>query len=110
MSIIKIDEDVNNLLGDLVITLIDEGYFVENIKAIAYVQEIYTFIRTIPTLRQRNTTNNEKGTYYAAFKINRRTSWYILYDINTDGDFLIRHVMNNHSNEYPYFISSSREI
>ena len=107
MSVIKIDEAVNTFLGDLVIILINEGYFSENVQAVAYAQEIYAFIRTIPTQRQRSTSNSEKGTYYASFKINRRTSWYILYDINTDGHFLIRHVMNNHSKDYPQFINSS---
>ena len=106
MSAIKISEEVNNLLGDLVITLIDEGYFVENLRAVAYVQEIYAFIRTVPQQRQRTTTNPEKGGYFATFKINRRTSWYILFDIDASGDFLIRHVMNNHSYDYPQYIGS----
>jgi hypothetical protein len=105
MSVIKIDEAVNTLLGNLVETLIDEGYFVENIRAIAYVQEIYTFIRTIPQQRQHNTTSTEKGTYYSLFKINRRTTWYVLYDIDSSGDFLVRHMMNNHSADYPLYIS-----
>lgn len=108
MSIVKIDKHVNDLLGDLVIILIDEGYFIENVRAVSYVQRIFAFIRTIPEQQLRTTANTEKGSYYASFKINRHTSWYILYDIDADGNFLIRHVMNNHSKDYPQFIGSSK--
>lgn len=101
---ISIDDAVDQKLRDLITILLDEGYFAMFDNALAYVDRIYRFINTIPKRTLRMTSNTESGDYYCHYKPNRRTTWYILFDIEND-DYLIRNVFNNHSPEYPKFIS-----
>lgn len=95
---------VQQKLKNLVTILYDEGYFGLHENALAYVNAIYDFIYTVPKRTLRMTSNIESGTYYCHYKPNRRTTWYILFDIENE-DYLIRNVFNNHSPEYPQFIS-----
>ena len=101
---VNIDPFVYQKLGDLIQVLLDKDYFATHAKALAYVDSIYKFIISIPRRTARNTKNNRYGNFYATYKANRRTTWYIMYDIEDDV-YLIRNVINNHTEDYPRFIA-----
>ncbi len=69
-----------------------------------YVENILDFIDTIPSLKHKQTLNTKYGSYYCKYKHNYKTTWYIIFDVQ-DEIFLIQNITNNHSADYPKFIS-----
>ena len=96
---------VEQKLEELFEVLIEEDYFsdVENTRG--YCNNIRQFIISLPERNHYFTHRNRWGTYYAAYKFNRRTTWYITFD-NVAGElYLVRNLFNNHTEEYPLFIT-----
>ena len=59
MEQIRIDAFVHDKLNNLVKVLYEEGYFGFIDSAIAYVDDIYGFIYSIPAQRHKKTVNNK---------------------------------------------------
>ena len=89
----------------LIKALLSKGYFATEAAAFAYADAISDFINTLPRQTARKTKDSSYGNYYASYKANRRTTWYILFDVSGDR-YIVRNLINNHTNEYPTFISS----
>ena len=104
MEKIILDPEVVNKLNELINILYDEEYFSFIESSFNYVDSIYDFISTIPTLPHKQTANKKFGKYYCSFKANRNTTWYITFD-KLNEKFIIQYITNNHTEEYPYFIS-----
>lgn len=96
--------EVINKLNELINILYQKEYFSFIEGSFSYVDNIYDFIYTIPTLRYKETANKKFGQYYCSYKANRNTTWYITFD-KQDDKFIVQYITNNHTEEYPYFIS-----
>jgi hypothetical protein len=104
MEQVVITESVYKYLDELVEILYEEEYkgFVES--AIDYVNTIFDFLFSIPSYTIKNTYNNIYGNYYCKHKHNQKTTWYAIFDKEED-DYIIKKLINNHSAEYPQFIT-----
>jgi hypothetical protein len=91
-------------LLELVDILYTHEYFGFRVDAKNYVDEIYNFIYTIPSIKYKTATNKTKGAFYCKYKPNRNTTWYVFFDIKND-IYLIKNIVNNHSKDYPLYIS-----
>jgi hypothetical protein len=104
MEKIILDDLVKIKLRELTSTLFEEEYFGFVFDAENYVNNIVDFIFTIPTLKHKRTSYTKYGSYYCKYKHNHKTTWYITFDVDDD-TYLILNITNNHSADYPKFIS-----
>lgn len=93
---------------ELVRALIRKGYFATEAAAFAYSDTISDFILTIHKQTARKTKDTSFGEFYATYKVNRHTTWYILFDKNEDR-YIVRNLINNHTPDYPKFIASLKQ-
>jgi hypothetical protein len=94
--------------AELVRALIRKGYFASETAAFAYADAISNFIQTISKQTIHKTKDTSFGQYYATYKANRHTSWYVLFDMSNDR-YIIRNLINNHTPDYPKFIDSLKQ-
>lgn len=104
MEKIVISSKARIMLDELVDILYYENYFSYKTSAQDYVNNIYDFISTIPALRHKPTQYKVFVAYYCKYKHNSKTSWYFIFDIEGDSNF-IKNITNNHSRDYVRFIS-----
>jgi hypothetical protein len=97
--------NVSDKLDALIEILYEEDYFTIKENAKQYVINIYEFINTIPHRPHRLNKNKKLGSYFCTYKPNRRTTWYISFDMEDDV-YLIKYITNNHSADYTFFISN----
>ena len=104
MQIILLPE-VIDYLEELSIILYEKGYFSFENTALKYVTELYDdMVATLPNRIHKPAPpyfdRYGKGMYYAVFKKNRNTSWYVFFKIsrnNKEEIFKIRYIANNHT-------------
>ena len=97
--------EVEGYLENLGRILYEYEYFGFEEDAIKYVEELVFEIKKQLPIRQRKPApayfdKYGKGMYYAAFKKNKRTSWYAffrIYEINGDRIYQVRYIANNHT-------------
>jgi hypothetical protein len=104
MEEIIIETRLHNELDELIQKLYDKEYFGFLLSAEDYINKIYDFINTIPTQKRKLTQNKRYGKYYCKYKHNSKTTWYIVFDLEDDV-YLISFITNNHSPNYPIYIS-----
>lgn len=102
-KIIIFSSDVEFYLAKLIDTLYEQNYFGFKEDAKSYVQEIILFVMNNDF--KFNVTKTPKklekfGSKFLKYKANNQTTWYIFFD-ERDHQFLINHMMNNHSHEFP---------
>jgi len=95
-------------LNELINILYEKEYFGFIESSFKYVNDIYDFIHSLPTLHYKETANKKFGEYYCSYKANRNTIWYITFDKKGDR-FIVQYITNNHTEEYPYFISKIQQ-
>jgi hypothetical protein len=103
MKILAIPE-VTEYMEGLVPILYEKGYFSYKKTAREYVKDLYDDIKTnLPTRIHKPAPpyfdQYGKGMYYATFKKNRNTTWYVFftrYLKNGEKIYLIRYINNNH--------------
>ncbi len=103
MEKIVISSKVRTTLDELIETLYNEEYFSYKKSARDYVNNLYDFILTIPTLPHKTIVNKKYGAYYCCYKHNTKTSWYFIFDIKDD-TYFIKNITNNHNKNYVKFI------
>jgi hypothetical protein len=104
MNVIALPE-VQQYLDSLKRVLFEKEYFGFDDAAQKYVDELFDDITTnLPAKHHkpapRYFDKYGKGMKYAAFRKNRRTSWYVFfttYRENGDDIFLVRYIANNHT-------------
>jgi hypothetical protein len=101
---IVLTERVIIRLSRLVSILVQNGYFVYWENAEKYVDALEQFTLSIPAQTRRLCKNNSYGKWYCTYKVNRHTTWYFTFDTNEEY-FVVRNVLNNHTREYPIYIS-----
>jgi hypothetical protein len=105
MEKINVTPLVLDKLKELSKQLYEKEYFGFIEDAENYVQNLRVFIFSIPNLQRKSTTNNKYGSYYCKYKHNHKTTWYITFDIEDDC-YLIKNITNNHSADYPNFVTN----
>ena len=87
----------------MVLILFKNEYFGFEENPVEYVLNIVKFIYTIPSLKKKLIRFNKYGNWYCSYKHNSKTTWYITFDVE-DGIYLITHITNNHTADYPKYI------
>jgi hypothetical protein len=104
MEKVKILNSVRLEIDNFITLFYDEEYFGFLESSEDYVNRIYDFIYTIPSLRSKKTKNIRYGENYCSYKANTNTTWYIVFDIE-DEEYLVRFITYNHLREYAVYIS-----
>jgi len=103
MKVLAIPE-VYDYLDELVTILYEKDYFGFKDFAIDYVDELLDDILTmLPTKLHKPASKHfekfGKELYYAVFKKNNRTSWYVFFTKHKEKKetiYLVRYISNNH--------------
>jgi hypothetical protein len=103
MAEIVLLPEVTHKLDSLAGLLFDKGYFAIMDNAFAYVDAVYDFIYTIANQQHYPTAHPKYGAWYSAFRANKHTTWYIIFDKQHDR-YIVRNIINNHTSDYPAFI------
>jgi len=104
MKVVAIPEVVE-YLESLIPILHEKGYFGFRETAKKYVDELYNDIEnTLPDRLSKPAPEyfDKYGTgmEYASFKKNKRTTWYVffeIYEISGEIIYLVRYIANNHT-------------
>ena len=97
--------EVNEYLEYLVIILYKKEYFSFFDSSEKYVEELVDDIKeNLPTKQRKPApeyfSQYGTGMEYASFKKNKRTTWYVFFEIYEDtGEiiYLVRYIANNHT-------------
>ena len=92
-------------LDELVFILFEKQYFSDLESSIGYIDDLIDEIKRTLPIRSRKPAplyfnKYGEGMYYAAFKKNRRTSWYAffrIYEENGERFYQVRYIANNHT-------------
>ena len=105
-SIVKTLPEVRKYFNDLMRILYEKDYFGFEEDAIEYVTDLFADIeKNLPNKIRKPAPEQfyEYGDdlYYACFRKNKQTTWYVFFTIHYDyaldmRTFLIRYVSNNH--------------
>ena len=103
---VKATQAVSKYFNNLIDILYENDYFGFEEDAIRYVTDLFEDIKTnLPTKTRKPAPEYfmkfAKDLYYAKFKTNRHTMWYVFFTIHYDKfskmqTLLIRYVSNNH--------------
>ena len=104
MNVIFLQE-VFDYLESLIPILFHNGYFSYEDDAVDYVEGLIDDIQTtLPTRLHKSAPKYfdkyGKNMKYAAFKKNRRTTWYVFfktYNKDSETILLVRYIANNHT-------------
>jgi hypothetical protein len=104
MKVLAIPE-VTEYMENLIPILYEKGYFSYKETARAYVKDLYDDIKTnLPTRIHKpaplHFAQYGKGMYYAAFRKNRNTTWYVFFTKYLENEeiiYLVRYINNNHA-------------
>lgn len=99
MEKIIYSEGVVDFLNDLVGILFEKEYFGFMDSSKEYVDRITNDIESLIDVKRHRKTPKRlqrHGSYYAAFKGSKRTTWYVFFD-KYDGHYYIEFITNNHS-------------
>lgn len=99
-------DNVETYLKRLVDTLYEQKYFGFKQDAKIYVQQIVLFVMNNDfnvNVRYTPQKFQKFGKKFLRYKANNKTSWYIFFD-QKGNQFLINHILNNHSQGFPDLI------
>lgn len=99
MSVLFLPE-VEDYLFELIEILYRKDYFGYYESAIEYVEDLVADIRKdLPSKSKKKAPDYfqryGEGLYYASFKKNHNTQWYVFFSIHEDV-CLVRYITNNH--------------
>jgi hypothetical protein len=104
MGKVIVSEFVEYSLKKITKALYENEYFAYIEDSENYVQNLREFFLSIPEQKARKIVNKRYGNFYCKYKHNNKTTWYVGFDTEDDV-YLIKFLTNNHSSDYPKFIS-----
>lgn len=102
-QIIVYKDEFEIQINDLIEVLIFKKYFSFEESAVNYVEKIYDFINdkiNSPSVKISPEKFQKYGMKYLRYKANNQTFWYLFFD-QKDNKFLVNHILNNHSQDFP---------
>lgn len=96
-------QDVKFFLNELIDILFENEFFGFKNDAKNYVLEIITYINNHnfkTGVRESPVVLRRFGQKFIKYKANPQTTWYIFFD-HKDGKYLVNHILNNHSKDFP---------
>ena len=102
MSKVFFNEQSEQDLSDIVVgLLLWTKVSITEEEALRYADDIYVMAQSIPNLlchkKCKYITHRQYGEYQLTYKRNRRTTWYIIYDIEQNsGNVLINKIVSNY--------------
>jgi hypothetical protein len=92
------EQDLSNIVFGL---LLWTKISITEEEALQYADDIYLIAHSIPHLSYHQKCkyhiHQQYGEYQLKYKRNKRTTWYIIYDIEPDyGNILINKIINNY--------------
>jgi hypothetical protein len=106
MSVLFLPE-VREYFRELAEILYKKDYFGFEDTALQYVEDLFSDIEnTLPTKVKKSApayfNRYGKGMSYAVFKKNKRTHWYVFFNMQPDDGeaetiYLVRYISNNHT-------------
>lgn len=97
-----------NKTSKLIAILYDEGYFGFLESSKDYVRQIFDFIETIPSIRFKKTNNAKYGQFFARYQANKRTYYYITFNVIGEVIF-IENIFSNYESGYSTFIMGAKK-
>ena len=94
-------EEVREFLFELIHVLFKKEYFGFKESAEEYTMQLIDFIElTIGNGLEKKTPNEllSYGEYYLCYQANKRTTWYVFYDVS-DEKVLVNYISNNHKGD-----------
>jgi hypothetical protein len=96
--------EVRDYFDELESILYEKGYFSFEESSHKYANELFADIIAYLPVKVHKPAPSRfdhigKGMYYAAFRRNRQTTWYIFftrYDLDGETVYLVRYIANNH--------------
>jgi len=83
--------------------LLSKGYFSFLEDSINYVNDLESFIFSIPHQKHYLTKRHKYGRYYCRYKPNKHTTYYITFDTMNDV-YLVKNINSSHTPQYPRYI------
>lgn len=105
-KIILYSDDFEYSIKNLIDILYQNQYFAFEESAIFYTVKIFNFIEdNIELPISKNSPENFRkfGDKYLKYKANNQTTWYIFF-FQKNNQFLVNHILNNHTQEFPDLI------
>ncbi len=105
-KIIIFSDEFHTSIEELIQILFDKDYFGFKIDCQNYADKIYEFVENkinLPISKNSRAKFQKYGKKYLKFAANKRTTCYIFFD-QKDHRFLVNHILNNHSQEFPELI------
>lgn len=102
-TVIVYKDRFENEIDKLLEVLFVNEYFGFEDSALNYVEKIYDFIKnniSKPISKNSPLVYQKFGKKFIKYKANNNTSWYIFFD-QKEHRFLINHITNNHSQDFP---------
>jgi len=102
-TVIVYKDRFENEIDKLLEVLFVNEYFGFEDSALNYVEKIYNFIKnniSKPISKNSPVAYQKFGKKFIKYKANNNTSWYIFFD-QKEHRFLINHITNNHSQDFP---------
>ncbi|MBP7498494.1 MAG: hypothetical protein KA796_01350 [Chryseobacterium sp.] len=102
-KIVIFSNEVSDKLDEIAEILYKNHYFGFVEDADLYVEKIHNYIydNIDKPISKFSPENFQKfGKHYIKYKANENINWYIFFD-RKDNRFLINHILNNHSTDFP---------
>ena len=102
-KVVIFSDGFHQSIEELVEILFKKEYFGFKIDCHFYADKIYEFVEhniNFPITRNSPEKYHRFGKKYLKYTANKRTTWYIFFD-QKDHKFLVKYILNNHSNEFP---------
>ena len=106
MEKIRIEGKAKHKILAMAVKLYAQGYFSFLENSIEYVNQLRTFIHSIPVQKHYKTYNPKYGKFYCRYKPNQHTTYYITFDTQNDY-FIVKNIITNHTPQYPRYIKGS---
>ena len=92
--------EVIDYLEELTFTLFEKGYFSYYEVACKYIDDLFDdILLNLPLKPKKKAPGNfskfGKDLFFVSYTPNKRTTWYIFFNVKDDR-YLIRHISNNH--------------
>ena len=107
MALVQLNAHATRILHRLAYILLAKQYFSFKKDALKYADDLKNFVYSIPAQKHYTTKLPKYGKFYARYKPNKHTTYYITFD-KIDEKYLIKNIITNHTPQYPRYIKGKK--